>query len=176
MHGERMNHLLLWTAAAALILQVLFVHSGCDEGLKPDPPRIPMGSFSGLMVFEHWPSPDSLFDLRLVAFRDFPPTDILSEVLGGRAYVYPSLGDTATLPFFVDSTRYIVTIPIGRYEYIVIAQRFGPSLTTDWRAVGQYDLDSNLAVPSPLTIVENDTLQDINIYVDFSNPPPPPLQ
>ncbi|MBM2841901.1 MAG: hypothetical protein HW412_2429 [Bacteroidetes bacterium] len=152
---------------------------GCDKGLNPSVPRpaqIPMGQMSGLIRYQHWPPSDSLHDLRLVAFRVFPPTNIVNEVLLGRAIVYPSLGDTALVPFYVDSLRYLFSLPVGEYQYVVIAQQFGPTITTDWRAVGQYDLDSNFAIPSPVTILENDTALNININVDFRNPPPPPFQ
>lgn len=152
---------------------------GCDKGLSPSatpPPPSPKGYMSGLVRYQHWPPSDSLHDLRLVAFRVFPPTNIVNEVLLGRAIVYPSLGDTALVPFFVDSLCYGFDLPVGEYQYIVVAQQFGPTITTDWRAVGQYDLDSNFAIPSSVTILEDDTTINININVDFRNPPPPPFQ
>jgi hypothetical protein len=151
--------------------------SGCDKGLSPSappPPPIPMGYISGIIRYQHWPSRDSLHDLRLVAFRIFPPSNIVNEVLLGRAVVYPPLGDTALVPFFVDSLRYLFILPAAEYKYVVVAQQYGPTITTDWRAVGQYDLDTNLAVPSPVTIAANDTSRNININVDFRNPPPTP--
>ena len=156
-----------------LITIVLFL-SGCDEGLSPIGPVVATGSMSGTVRYRHWPHRDSLADLRLVAFRIFPPTNIVNEVLLGRAVVYPPLGDTALVPFFVDSLRYRFSLPSGEYKYVVVAQRYGPGLYTDWRAVGQYDLDTNLTVPSPVTIVAGDTTQNIDINVDFGNPPPPP--
>jgi hypothetical protein len=115
-----------------------------------------------------------LYDLRLVAFKIFPPSNIVSEVLLGRAVVYPPLGDTALVPFFVDSLQYRCSLPAGEYKYVVVAQQYGPVLTTDWRPVGQFDLDTNLTVPSPVTIASNDTTRNIDINVDFSNPPPLP--
>jgi hypothetical protein len=151
--------------------------SGCDKGLSPSisaPPPIPMGHMSGVIRYQHWPPRDSLHDLRLVAFRVFPPSNILGEVLLGRAVVYPPLGDTALVPFFVDSLRYRFILPAGEYKYVVVAQQYGPIVTTDWRAVGQYDLDTNLVVPSPVTIAADDTSRNIDINVDFRNPPPPP--
>lgn len=133
-----------------------------------------MGYMSGVIRYQHWPPRDSLHDLRLVAFRVFPPSNIVSEVLLGRAVVYPPLGDTALVPFFVDSLRYQFSLPAGEYKYVVVAQQYGPTVTTDWRAVGQYDLDSNYAVPSPVMVIADSTVVGIDIRVDFSNPPPPP--
>ena len=149
--------------------------SGCDEGLSPVSATVPTGFMSGTIRYHHWPPLDSLVDLRLVAFRLFPPTNIVNEVLLGRAVVFPPLGDTALVPFFVDSLRYTISLPAGEYKYVVVAQRYGPGLFTDWRPVGQYDLDSNLAVPSSVVITANDTTQDVNISVDFAHPPPPPF-
>jgi hypothetical protein len=148
--------------------------AGCDEGLKPVP-SVPTGGLSGLVSYHHWPPRDSLYDLRLVAFRTFPPRDIVGEVLQGNAFVYPGLGDSALVPFFVDSLRYSITLPAGEYAYLVIAQQYGPNLNKDWRPVGQYDLDTNRAAPSPVTVVPDSTITNINIDVDFENPPPPPF-
>lgn len=146
----------------------------CDGGLSPTVTTVPFGFMSGTIRYQHWPPRDSLIDLRLVAFRGFPPGSIPNEVLAGTAVVYPSIGDTALIPFYVDSLRYVFSLPPGEYQYVVIAQQYGPDLYADWRAVGQYDLDSNLTVPSPVTISPSDTTLDININVDFTNPPPPP--
>lgn len=161
-----------WVFLAFLLL------SGCDKGLGPSATPatpIPTGFMSGLIRYQHWPAIDSLHDLRLVAFRVFPPGNIVTEVLQGRASVYPPLGDTALVPFYVDSLRYHFSLPATRYEYVVVAQQYGSNAFTDWRAVGQFDLDSNFAVPSPVTIVADSMIEGININVDFSNPPPPPV-
>jgi len=157
-----------------LILIAVFA-GGCDEGLKPAAPVIPTGYMSGLIRFQHWPPPDSLVDLRIVAFRVFPPMNIPTEVQLGRVAIYPPLGDTTHLPFHVDSTRYGFALQAGEYPYVIVAQRYGQNILADWRVVGQFDLDSILTVPSLVTILENDTTFNINISVDFSNPPPPPF-
>lgn len=156
-----------------LILSMLIL--SCDGGLEPPSSPQMLGTMSGLITYHNWPPLDSLKDLRLVAFRNFPPRDIATEVLQGRAMVYPPLGDSALVPFFVDSLRFLFTLPTGTYKYIAVAQQFGPGVTTDWRAVGQFDLDSNLVIPSPVEIMVNDTTEGININVDFRNPPPPPF-
>lgn len=170
-----MNVAVIMCPRVVLVLLVLML-AGCDKGLSPTPPPPPpTGYMSGVLRYQHWPPRDSLLDLRLVAFTVFPPTNIVNEVLLGRAVVYPPLGDTALVPFFVDSLRYVFALPAAEYKYVVVAQQFGPTVTTDWRAVGQYDLDSNLAIPSPVTIIDDDTTRDVDINVDFTNPPPQPL-
>jgi|WetSurMetagenome_2_1015567.scaffolds.fasta_scaffold84294_2 hypothetical protein len=149
----------------------------CDKGVGPTQQAATpaqSGYMAGTIRFQNWPPADSLVDLRLVAFQNFPPTNIVNEVLAGAAEVYPVLGDTNHLPYYVSSTGYVAKFTARQYKYIVVAQRYGPGLTSDWRAVGQYDLDSNYAVPSAATVVANDTTRNININVDFRNPPPPP--
>jgi len=153
----------------------LALASGCDRGLIPTEPPPGPGALSGVVHYTSWPPLDSLFDLRIVAFRNFPPEGIVSSVLSGEAAVYPPVGDTALVPFFVDSLRYAFSLPSGRYEYLAVAQQYGPNLFTDWRPVGQYDLDTNLALPSPIAIPPGDTLREITIHVDFANPPPAPF-
>jgi hypothetical protein len=158
------------------VVASLAVVFGCDKGVSPSaesPP--PVGYMSGTIRYQNWPPNDSLIDLRIVAFSLFPPSNIVNEVLAGRAAVYPPLGDSALVPFYVDSLSYTFSLSPGEYQYVAVAQQFGPNITADWRAVGQYDLDSNLTVPSPVTIVANDSTSHVDINVDFSNPPPPPF-
>ncbi|HEX9655999.1 MAG TPA: hypothetical protein VGB89_03655 [Bacteroidota bacterium] len=150
---------------------------GCDKGIQPTQAGGGggAGTMTGLITYRNWPTIDSLHDLRIIAFRLFPPTNVVNEVLQGRAIVYPSLGDTSLVPFFVDSLRYSFTLASGTYQYVVIAQQFGPSVTTDWRPVGQFDLDSNLTQPSTVDIVAGEATAGIDILVDFANPPPAPF-
>lgn len=151
---------------------LLFLIAGCDEGLKP-PVVVTNGQMSGLITFVNWDSADTLFDIRLVAFRVFPPGDVVQEVLQGRAVVYPPLGAGALVETGADSIRYIVTLPPGAYPYVVVAQQFGPDVLTNWRAVGQFDLDTNLVEPSPVVIRAGETTPGVDIRVDFTHPPPP---
>jgi len=153
--------------------------SSCNEGIQP-PSESPtpegerVTGFSGTIKYKNWPPADSLIDLRIVAFKSFPPKDILTEALTGQAIIYPPLGGS-NLPFNVDTTHYFVPAPAGQYQYIVVAQQYGSNVLQDWRAVGQYDLDTNLAVPSAIQVPTNDTLKHVDINVDFSHLPPQPF-
>lgn len=158
-------------AAVFLILVILCLMSGCNEGLAP---RIETSGITGVIRYKNWPPRDSLIDLRLVAFKKFPPTDIIGEIIRGNAVVYPPIGDTALVPFYVDSTRYTVPLAPGRYEYVVIAQQYGRNIFFDWRPVGQYDLDTNYALPSPVVVLEGSLTRFVDINVDFRNPSPFP--
>ncbi len=146
---------------------------GCsDHGLEPEPSVEP--GFGGVIYYRNWPPLDSLKDLRIVAFRDFPPQSIVGDIISGRAFVFPKLGESH-LPFFVDSTAYSFFVPPGRYAYVAVAQQFGDSLFRDWRAVGQYDLDSDVTIPSAVEVSDNTFVSRVNIFVDFWNPPPTPI-
>ncbi len=167
MHEHLFGRTFLTLLALAATVQ------GCDEGLGPRP--VPVGAFSGVITYAHWPPADSLKDLRLVAFKSYPPKNILNDALSGNAVVYPAIGDTSLVPFFVDSLRYTVVLAAGTYQYVAVAPQYGPILTTDWRAVGQYVTDPSQTTPSPIEITANDTLRNINIHVDFANLPPQPF-
>ena len=160
-----------------LLLLVLVALAACDEGLGPPAsPPVPPGVLAGTVRFFHWDSAGPTLDIRLVAFRVFPPGDIIAEVLQGRAVVHPPVGGPPLVTGTPDSADVLLTLPAGEYPYVVVAQQFGPVMTTDWRAVGQYDLDSNLTSPSPVLILPGDTTRGIDIIVDFTRIPPPPAQ
>ena len=142
----------------------------CDHGLHPPTESSSAKTgISGLILYNNWPPADSIFELRLVVFRDFPPTNIVAELLNQRAFVYPALADSS-LPYFVDTTSYILELTADTYEYIVVAQQYGPDLYADWRVVGQYDTNPD-PLPSSVTVKKGELIENININVDFANPP-----
>jgi hypothetical protein len=156
-----------------LLLFLLCLQTSCDHGLKPPEART---GISGVIRYQNWPPADSLIDLRLIVFNNYPPGDIFFEITSGRAVVYPPLGPES-LPFYVDSTEYFVDLAPGRYEYVVIAQQFGENLTSDWWAVGQYDTTGSGrdSIPTSIDVVENTVLDLIDIDSDFKNKPPQPF-
>jgi len=157
----------------AILLSNFF--AGCDHGLAPPDKNI-RTAISGLITYQNWPSPDSLKDLRLIVFQKYPPGDIIFEITSGRAHVYPALG-AAGLEFYVESSKYIFDLSPGTYQYVVVAQQYGDNLYSDWRAVGQYDTTgvANDSIPTSVDIFENVILENINISVDFNNPPVQPF-
>ena len=159
---------------SALIVIALLLHIGCDEGLKPATSTA-TGSFAGVVSFTNWQAADTIYDIRVVAFRNFPPADVVNEVLSGNAAVYPPLGGPALVSSPVDSLAYSVVVPATTYRYIVVAQQYGPDIMAHWKPVGQYDLDSNLAIPSSIVVGPNATTFGVDINVDFAHPPPSPF-
>lgn len=151
--------------------------SGCTHGLEPPTaPKVQPG-FGGTVYFlSPWPHPpaDSAYDMRIVAFYNYPPQNIIGEVLLGQAKVYPAIGGTA-LPLFVDSLSYVFDIDSSTtFRYVVVAMQYGPNLLSDWKVVGAYGLSHGIGDPDSVVITPDTFVNGINIYVDFKNPPPTP--
>jgi len=143
-------------------------------------PNGPFG-FSGIILFKNWPSPDSLQELRLVAFRE-PPSDTVSYLafIVGQGAVYPPVGKPNLLLLMMlpaDSIQYSFTsegtnLQVTTYKYIAVAWRYGPNLFTDWKPCGVYSVGPQPFAPTTVNLVSNSLTQNININVDFRNPPP----
>ncbi len=156
-------------AFAAVVLVFL---ASCDEGLTPDPIDNTVPGLGGLVtVVSAWPPADSVRDLRIVAFRNYPPRDILTEVLGGTAIFSDQLQ--------YDSSRQVYRIVgeelQGAFAYVVAAQQFGDNLFQDWRVVGVYTLSGDVNLPSPVDLEAGRYIDDVDILVDFNNLPPQPF-
>ena len=149
----------------------------CDKGASPtDNNQTPQVSgVSGTVYYKNWPSPDSLKNIRLIVFKNYPPTNIVSEILSGQAVVYPALGDTVGLPFNVDSTNYEFELDPGTYAYFVVGWQYGANLYNDWLAAGEYDTSPGDTLPTPLVISKNQILKNIYIQVNFDSLPYQPF-
>ncbi len=147
----------------------------CDKGLSPyDIPQEQSG-ISGTVYFQNWPPPDSLFDIRVVIFREYPPQNIVGEIISGNAFLYPSLNDTVRIPFYIDSLFYAMELEPGTYEYLVVAHQFGTEVYKDWQVAGQYDITPQDSLPTTIHLEEGQLLIDLNIWVDFDSLPPQPF-
>jgi hypothetical protein len=164
--------------AGIILLLLIFFISTCDHGLSPPPEEAgkPSG-ICGTIRYLNWPPADSLFDLRLIIFPDYPPENIISEIASGNAVVYPPISDTTHLPFLKDTTSYSVKLSPGIYEYIVIAQQHSmPKFVQEnWRVVGQYDTSLSDPEPTAVTVMEDSIMHSIDINVDFENIPLQPF-
>jgi hypothetical protein len=154
-----------------LVTGLMALLAGCDKGIAPEstgtagPP--PYG-VSGTVYFQHWPPVDSVIDLRVVAFTTYPPGDIVSEVLSGRAKY------TNTLPYGVDSVTYSIDLtPIqpGSIPFIAVGQQYGQNIQQDWRLVGEYYTDGDTSQPGSIYVPVDSIVPGVNIFVDFNNPP-----
>ena len=156
-------------------LLIIILLYACNHGIAPtdtpDKPQNP-GGISGKIYYQNWPPAEEIKNLKVIVFLEFPPDDIFNEVQSGRAIVYPP-ELSVSLPQLVDSSNYEVQLEPGIYEYVVIAQQYGGFL--DWRAVGHYSTIHSDSIPSPVVVISDSILHDIDIYVDFNNLPIQPF-
>ncbi len=157
--------------ACILILLILF--SSCDGGLEPlskDKRSYLNIGIKYINGKNNWPPKDSVIAIRAVAFKKFPDSSIIIDVLQGNAYF-----TFESLPLFVDSastTFEILDAPVKLY-YIAIVQQYD-SLITSQRVIGVYSKSGNKNEFSDLYI-EQGKNYNILIEVDFDNLPPMPF-
>jgi hypothetical protein len=145
----------------------------CDEGISPDNNPPGFTGISGTVHFQNWPPPntappDSVVDVRLILFPNFPPASIQNEITSGRAILFPGLNENK-LTFYIDSLNYQIPLPAGTYEYFAIAHQYGTNLFTDWHVVGHYDTNPQDTLPTPLTIASGQHLENIIIIANFDS-------
>jgi hypothetical protein len=168
---------------SAIALVAIFAVS-CDGGLRP-PEIPPVTSISGTIRYvggkASWPRRDSVWTVRVVGFRQFPPRDLIGDIFQGRAFFTPAaLQLDSTLPLFADSARYSLvfgdSIPTS-IQYLSVAMLIDTARllqTSGWRVIGVYSANGNQREPSTIPITRGKDHQ-ANITVDFKNPPPQPF-
>jgi len=155
------------------------VFSSCTHGLEP--PRVPkvQPGFGGTVYFvSPWPHPpvDSVYDIRVVAFYNYPPQNILTAVLNSQVLVYPPIGPGTAPKLFVDSMSYLFDVTSATtFKYVAVAMEYGPNYETDWKVVGAYGYSHGIGAPDSVVIPANTFLNGTDVNVDFKNPPPNPL-
>ncbi len=153
-----------------LLLSLIIV--SCDGGLDPTQVHGSTGYIKGTIDYAkgaNWSAAGTVKDIRVVAFKSYPPIGILEEVMGGNAYY-----TIESLPVNVASSTFSIEIPEPplTIKYLVVAQQYGGLM--DWRAVGV--LYSNTPeTPSEFTIDKGET-KYFDINVDFDNLPPQPFK
>jgi hypothetical protein len=160
-----------------LLSAFLLLLDGCDHGLEPSRPVQP--GLSGLIRFQGtWPA-DTL-EIRLIAsqaWRKFTSfTEIITLVINTDSVkIYPAPVDTG-LPMGRDSVSYEFPVPPSKYRYIAVVQRFGINPLADWRIIGVFDGETATQMPVDVVVPTDQVVPNINILVDFDNPPPQPFQ
>ncbi len=169
------------------LLAMVCLLSACNSGLQP-PAELPPTQIAGTIRYVGgWPptvnpiTRDSVLNIRVAAFRDFPPQNIVTDVLAGRAYFTPSaLSLDSSLARFVDASSYSIIIPDNnpateiRYVAVAMLVRSLFLVPASWRIIGVYTATGNQAQPGTIRIIPN-TLHRADITVDFRNPPPQPF-
>ncbi len=150
-----------------------FILCSCNEGLAPPPP-IAKSFINGMITYKNgqdkWPPIDSVKDIRVVAFKNYPPKNIIAEITNGDAFF------TESMPKFVDTSSYSIefTKPPIYVKYLVVAQQTGSFM--EWRAIGVYTLSGDVSKPDSIYVSPGKVINNININVDFDNLPPQPFQ
>lgn len=169
---------MLKTHINAFLLSLVVLFNSCDHGIEPRPPE--SSGFSGKITFiSAWP--DSVKRSFLVIFKDplisdtnFSITNLryLSREipLGVQAHEFSSL-DSAYIPPTPGS------FPSGSYSYVAVVQQSSEILSLarkDWFVSAVYYSPGDTTKPGTLVIPDNTFVRNINIRVDFNNPPPQP--
>lgn len=159
-----------------LIGCIIFLISGCDKGIEPAA-ATPTG-FSGTITFiGKWPegiqrTHVAVFNHLIQSSADFSPPN-LSFVVNPIPYTSKSF----TYESDVDNYYPALQLSPGDYKYIVVAQSKTPTLSLDrkdWIVVGVYTTTGDQSNPGTMTITDGKITPEINITVDFNNPPPQP--
>lgn len=155
---------------SAVVLAIAL--SSCG-GLDPDTlPQVAelYGSVHYVNGEQQWQ--DSIVEVRVVLFDQKPlaPDSVLSAILNGKAAY------TDTLPRFVDSCSYSITIaqPPHTYRYIVVAGRTGPNFIKDWKMLSLFHTPDDPNSAETL-FVEEGAKARVDFVVDFNNLPPQPF-
>lgn len=156
----------------------------CNKGLEPPPAPAEWNIIRGIVRFaqgkNNWPPADSVKSIRIVAFQNYPPQNILTEVLNGTAYFTPGINDDL-IPTPADSIIFSISLPTTNppkeIRYIAVAQQLSDAVTTPnaWRVVGIYTTSGNLSQPSGFGIQEGVATPFVEITVDFQKLPPQPF-
>ena len=154
--------------------------TGCGKGIEPEPEKIITGQtgFSGKVTFTgNWPA--GIKRTHVVVFKNeladstyFLPPNLAFVIdsisYRSQEYVYNSV-ENNFIPLF--------QLVAGDYKYIVVAQSKTPEISLDrkdWVIVGVYNIGGDQSKPKTLTIQDGEIIPDVDIIVDFNNPPPQP--
>jgi len=162
----------------SLFLIILFIAVACDHGIEPR--EAESSGFSGTISFTT-PWPDSVKRVFIVVFKD--PLLTAGDVtiqnlkylsreipLGVSAHQYSSL-DSAYIPPTPGP------FPSGSYAYVAVVQQSTEELSfarKDWFVSGVYFANGHTTQPGMMIIPDSTFVRNINIKVDFNNPPPQP--
>ncbi len=182
-NGTLLGHLLHGKNLATAILCSILI--SCSGGINPAD-YSQRASINGSLHFvrgagrANYPV-DSLYDLRVVAFRTQPKdTNLINEIGNGTAIFTPTLVDS--LFSYPAEISYSLEVPQNQlsngsieFRYIAVAQRYGPNILSDWRVIGLYSSDT-LYTPAILRIQSGVDHQHVDMDVDALKPPPQPFK
>jgi len=154
-----------------IILVLPILHS-CG-GLEPIPTEqktLIKGTITFVDDKANWPPQDSIKSMKVIAFKNYPPTDLIGDIINGLAYY-----TNDSLPLFQKSVNYQIEItnPPQTLKYIVVAYQYGTLF--EWKAAGVYSLEGDPRKPTTI-IAEKGKQYTVPFNVDFKHLPPQPGQ
>ncbi len=159
-----------------LILFFAVMVYSCNKGIEPSEPTGPFG-FSGKVTFVgKWP--EGVKRTHIVVFKNeikkvedfFNYFSFIVDSIpyGSKEFKYNSIDN----PFNSN-----IKLTPGIYSYVVVAQSKTSEITlvrSDWNVVGVYCINGDQSKPKMLIVNPGQITPDVNITVDFNNPPPQP--
>ncbi len=148
---------------------------GCDKGLEPplEGDVILRGRVDFAGGVDSWPERDSIYDLRVAAFQEYPPESLVGDIVEQRAWFTDD-----SLATFQESVDWEITIPSpgpARIAYLVVAMQNGPNIFEDWIAVGVHAPADQRDQPTVIQLQPGAIIEDIVLTVDFDDLPPQPF-
>jgi len=151
-----------------LILFSLFILS-CDEGLAPLNKDQSASLNINIKFINDWPKKDSVFGLRVAAFKLPPSESLLGEITSGNANISDLITDydinSKNIEFIYSK------LPLD-LKYIVVAWQYESDITMQ-RIVGVYN-NSIKTEPAMISLDFGDR-KNIEIEVDWNDFPPQPF-
>ena len=167
-----------YVALILFAVTIFFLAISCDHGIEPL--EAETSGFSGTITFtSDWP--DSVQRSFLVVFQD-PLLSDTNFTIFNLKYLSREvpLGSTAHNFSSLDSS-YIPPepgpFPSGTYAYVAVVQQSTPNLSLarkDWFVSGVYYANGDTTKPGTMVIPDSTFVGNINITVDFDNPPAQP--
>ena len=163
-----------------VFFSLISIFVACDHGIEPKPVLKSPPGFSGTIRFiSEWP--DSVKRSFLVVFKNPLRSDsdftilnlkfLSREIpLGLQMHEYSSL-DSAYIPATPGPFQ------TGSYAYVAVVQQSTETLSLarkDWFVSGVYYTFGDTTKPGTMIIPDSTFVKNINIIVDFNNPPPQP--
>jgi len=163
---------------SALLILLLFAFACNDHGIEPKLPE--SSGFSGTVRFlNEWP--DSIKRTFIVVFENplLAPEDFTIFNLKFLSREIPL--NTPIFQFSSLDSAYIPTTPApfpsGTYAYVAVVQQSTEEISLarkDWFVSGVYYAPGDTSKPGTMVIPDSTFVRNINIFVDFNNPPPQP--
>ena len=156
-----------------ITLLTVFLILSCESGLSPvggDQRSYLEVKLNYVKGVSNWPPQDSVFGIRIAAFKKMPDSNIIADIIAGNAYF-----TIESQPMYVDSSSYTFEIKDAPQQllYIAAVQQYD-SLIFSQRVIGVYSVSGNKKEHSPL-LVEKGKKYKINIDIDFKDLPPMPF-